>query len=96
MASSPNTNGLEKSMFDFSNILEKMTGFIGDSGAMHETTGGHLTDILGNADIDPSLLENIPLDQVYELLASAGIDRSTLSEGQIAELLPQLTGSGGE
>lgn len=81
-------------MFDFGQIIEKVTGLVGDAGSMQDAIGGNLTEILGNANIDPSLLENLSLDQAQEFLSNAGIDASALGDGQLAELLERFTGPG--
>jgi hypothetical protein len=93
-ASSCNTNRMENYMFDFGQIIEKITASVGGGGIVSEALGGNLAELLNNANIDPSLLENIPLDQAYDVLAGAGIDPSMLTDGQLAELIPQLAGSG--
>jgi hypothetical protein len=86
---------MENDMFDFGQIIEKITGSFGGEGIVTEALGGNLGDLLNNANVDPSLLENIPLDQAHDVLAGAGIDPSMLTDGQLAEIIPQLAGSGG-
>ena len=91
-------------MFDFGQIIEKLTGLLGDSGSVKEFIGGNLSETLGNPNIDasmlenlnidPSILENLPLDQIPEFLANAGIDTAGLADGQIQEVIDRLTGSG--
>jgi len=74
-------------MFDFGQIIEKVTGFLGDTGGVQE--------VLGNVNIDSAILENLPLDQVEGYLGEAGIDTATLTEGQLGAIVQKLTGPGG-
>lgn len=86
---------METALLDFGQIIEKVTGFIGDKGGVQEVLGGNVAEALGNANIDPSFLENLPLDQVQTYLADAGIDPSALTDGTAGELLQKFSGSGG-
>lgn len=91
-------------MFDFGQIMEKVTGLLGDGARVQDVIGGNLSETLGNLnidpamlenlDIDPSLLENLPLDEAREFLANAGFDPSALADGQITEVIDRLTGAG--
>lgn len=89
-------------MFDFGQIVEKVTGLLGDNGGMRDIIGGDVSETLGNTNLDmsllenldPSMLENLPLDQAQELLADTGLDPSALADGQLTEVIARLTGSG--
>ena len=78
-------------MFDFDRIIEKVTGLLGDGGALQDVVSGDLTETLSNAGIDPSLLDNLPMDQVQQFLADSGVDVSSLTEGQAADLIQEFT-----
>ena len=81
-------------MFNLDQIIEKVSGLFGEGGGVQELLGGNLAETLGNAGIDPSMIENLPLDQVREQLASAGIDVSSLTDGQVSEMVGKFTGGG--
>ncbi len=82
-------------MFDISNIVDKVGGLFGQGSVVQDALGGNLADVLGNANIDPALLENLPLDNVSQWLADAGVDPATLGEGQLADLVTQVSENGG-
>lgn len=82
-------------MFDFGQIVEKVTGLFGQGGAAQDLIGGNLTEMLGNANIDPALLETLQVDQLNEYLANAGIDPAALTEGQLGGIVQQVTENGG-
>jgi|GEM_PF-2580407 len=80
-------------MFDFGQIIEKVTGLISGNGGVQEVVGGNIAETLSNANFDPALLESLPLDQVHAHLAEHGIDVSALGEGEAAELMQKFSGS---
>ena len=82
-------------MLDISNLVDKVGGLFTDGGAMQDVLAGNLTELFGNANIDPALLENLSLDQLGETPAGAGIDVSALTEGQLSELAQQMSENGG-
>ena len=82
-------------MFDFGQMIEKATGLFGQGGGAQDLLGGNLAEMLGNANIDPALLENLQLDQLGEFLANSGIDPASLTEGQLTNVVQQLTENGG-
>lgn len=89
-------------MFDFGQIVEKVTGLLGDSSAVQNVIGGNISETLGNLNVDPSLLENLDpsvlenlnLDQAQEFLTNSGIDPSALADGQMTDVIERLRGSG--
>lgn len=82
-------------MFDFGQIVEKMTGLFEQSGEAQNLLNSNMTEWLESANLDPSLLENASVDQLSELLSQAGIDPTSLADGQILETAQELLQSGG-
>ena len=82
-------------MLDISQVVDKVAGLFADGGAVQDVLAGNLTELFGNANIDPTILENLSLEQLGETLAGAGIDVSALTEGQVSELAQQMSENGG-
>ena len=81
-------------MFDFGQIVEKVTGLFEDGSQAQDLLGGSLQELIETANFDPSALENASLDQLSELLNQAGIDPSNLTDGQVLETAQDLFQSG--
>ena len=77
-------------MLDVSDVMDRFSGWFGQGNAASDLVGGNLADMVNNAGLDPSLLENLSLDHVGQWLADAGIDPASLSQGQIAEIVRQV------
>lgn len=77
-------------MLDVSSVVDRVSGWFGQGNAASDLVGGNLADMVTNASLDPSLLENLSLDHVSQWLADAGIDPASLSQDQIAEIVRQV------
>lgn len=61
-------------MFDFGQIVEKVTGLLGENGGIRDVIGGDVSETLGNTNLDMSLLENLD----PSMLENLNIDPSIL------------------
>lgn len=88
-------------MFDSGQIGKRVTGLLGENVGIRDVIGGDVSETLGNTNLgiallenlDPSVLENLPLDQAQEFLADTGVAPSTLADGQLTDVIARLTGS---
>jgi hypothetical protein len=80
-------------MFDFSRLVETVTGAIG--GQVSEKIAEILpaADLLQHAGIDLQQLEGLGSSEIMAVLESAGIDVASLTDGQLAELIGGLNSS---
>jgi hypothetical protein len=90
----PPSKDRSKNMLDFGQIVEKVSGLFEQDGSVGKLLQGNLSDLVQNANLDPSILETASLDQLAELLNQAGIDPTNLADGQIRETAQDLLQSG--
>ena len=74
-------------MFDLSKITDAIGGLLSGSQTQTPQEGSGITELLGNAGIDPTLLDGLSQDEIMNLLQQYGIDPSQLDLGQVSELL---------
>lgn len=77
-------------MFDFDRITQQITGLI--TGQTSEAVS--VDGLLSSAGLDPQDLAGLGIDEALTALSEAGIDVSSLTDGQLAELLSGLGDSG--
>lgn len=82
-------------MIDFGQIVDKVSNLFGDSNEFKDGVAGQIGELLGGQSFDASMLENLSVDQLGELLSQAGIDPSTIADGQLLETAQQLFADGG-
>jgi len=75
-------------MLDFENFGRMLGGFLGGP-AQDLAEGVSVTEILGNAGLDLSMLEGLDQTQILELLQQHGLDPSALTGTDLGALLEQ-------
>lgn len=77
-------------MFEISSVAGEAGRLFGQANAARDNIGGILSEIVNQAQLDPTALENLSLDHVGQWLAEAGFDPSALTQGQVAEIVRQV------
>lgn len=89
-------------MFDISELINKAQELVGGNAgdmtgvvAALTDAGGPVAEGLANAGLDQSILENLPIGDLDQVLEEFGVDPAALSEGQLGELAQSVVDAGG-
>ena len=75
-------------MFGFTETSNKVRDLVSNADGIYESE--HLLEAVKNLGLSPSILENIPMDDLMARMEHLGIDPADLTQGQLLDLIEHV------
>jgi hypothetical protein len=75
-------------MFGFTETSSKVRDLVSNADGIYESE--HLLEVVKNLGLSPSILENIPMDDLMARMEHLGVDPADLTKGQLLDLIENV------